>query len=85
MINSQVLSRLNLKGIGIHLSRPRSQHGELSESMPKRGRLARGQYWARWRIYVRQSDGKETSGARKRSLIERSPSKWVSCSTTPGH
>src|SRR5215471_9364234 len=59
MIDSQVLSRLNLKGIGIHLSRPRSQRGELSETMPKRGKLARGRYWARWRIYVRQPDGRE--------------------------
>jgi integrase len=59
MIDSQVLSSLNLKGIGIHLSRPRSQRGELSETMPKRGKLARGRYWARWRIYVRQPDGSE--------------------------
>ena len=60
MIDSQVLAGLNLKGIGIHLSRPRSQRGELSDVMPKRGKLARGRYWARWRIYVKQGDGAET-------------------------
>ncbi len=70
MIDSQVLSRLNLKGIGIHLSRPRSQHGELSEAMPKRGKLGRGRYWARWRIYVRQADGQETI-KRPEKIIDR--------------
>jgi integrase len=68
MLDSQVLVRLNIKRIGIHLSRPRSQRGELSESMPKRGKLARGRYWARWRIYVRQADG---SGATGRETIKR--------------
>lgn len=60
----------NLKGIGIHLSRPRRQHGELSEYMPKRGKLARGRYWARWRIYIRQPDGNETA-KRAEKIIDR--------------
>ena len=59
MIDSLVTSNLNLKQIGLHLPRPRSQRGELSDTMPKRGKLARGRYWARWRIYVRQPDGRE--------------------------
>jgi hypothetical protein len=42
MIDLQVPCGLNLKRIGLHLPRPRSQRGELSESMPKRGKLARG-------------------------------------------
>ncbi len=70
MIDSQAYPKLNLKQIGIHLSRPRSQRGELSDSMPKRGKLARGRYWARWRIYVRQSDGKEVI-KRAEKIIDR--------------
>jgi hypothetical protein len=69
MINSPVLT-LNLKGIGRHLSRPKSQRGELSEYMPKRGKLARGRYWARWRIYVRQPDGREKV-KRAEKIIDR--------------
>jgi len=65
-----VVSPLNLKGIGLHLSRPRSQRGELSEHMPKRGKLARGRYWARWRIYTRQADGGETI-KRAEKIIDR--------------
>lgn len=69
MIPSQV-STLNLKGIGLHLSRPKSQRGELSEYMPKRGKLARGRWWARWRIYTRQADGRETI-KRAEKIIDR--------------
>ncbi len=69
MIDSQVLE-LNLKGIGLHLSRPKSQRGELSETMPKRGKLARGRYWARWRIYSRQAEGRETA-KRAEKIIDR--------------
>jgi integrase len=69
MIDSQFLS-LNLKGVGRHLSRPKSQRGELSEYMPKRGKLARGRYWARWRIYTRQADGRETV-KRAEKIIDR--------------
>src|SRR5262249_54922609 len=61
---------LNLKGIGLHLPRPRSQRGELSEHMPKRGKLARGRYWARWRIYIRQAEGSETI-KRVEKIIDR--------------
>ena len=64
-------SGLNLKRIGLHLPRPRSQRGELSEQMPKRGKLARGRYWARWRIYVRRADGSETT-KRVEKIIDRS-------------
>jgi integrase len=39
--------------------------------MPKRGKLARGRYWARWRIYVRQADGSEAI-KRAEKIIERS-------------
>jgi integrase len=52
------------------MSRPRSQRGELSEVMPKRGKLARGRYWARWRIYIRQADGRETV-KRAEKIIDR--------------
>lgn len=69
MIPSQV-STLNLKGIGLHMSRPKSQRGELSEYMPKRGKLARGRWWARWRIYIRQADGRELS-KRAEKIIDR--------------
>lgn len=68
MIDSQV--SLNLKAIGLHLSRPKSQRGELSETMPKRGKLARGRYWARWRIYSRQADGREIV-KRSEKIIDR--------------
>jgi len=70
MIDSRVPSGLNLKRIGLHLPRPRSQRGELSEVMPKRGKLARGRYWARWRIYIRQADGSETV-RRAEKIIDR--------------
>jgi integrase len=60
----------NLKRIGIHLSRPRGQRGELSEHVPKRGRLPRGRYWARWRIYMRQADGGEMT-KRAEKIIDR--------------
>ena len=69
MIDSQVLTSSS-KGIGRHLSRPKSQRGELSEHMPKRGKLARGRYWARWRIYIRQADGSETV-KRAEKIIDR--------------
>jgi hypothetical protein len=38
--------------------------------MPKRGKLARGRYWARWRIYIRQPDGNETV-KRAEKVIDR--------------
>src|ERR1700678_2750875 len=69
MIDSQALA-LNLKGIRRHLSRPKSQRGELSEHKPKGGKLARGRYWARWRIYARQADGSETN-KRAEKIIDR--------------
>jgi integrase len=53
------------------MSRPRSQRGELSDCMPKRGKLARGRYWARWRIYFRAADGREQS-KRAEKIIDRS-------------
>jgi integrase len=53
-----------------HLSRPRLQRGELSEHMPKRGKLARGRYWARWRIYFRTADGREKS-RRAEKIVDR--------------
>src|SRR5580658_6444151 len=70
MINSPIPPGFDPKGIGRHLSRPRSQRGELSEHMPKRGKLARGRYWARWRIYSRQADGRETV-KRAEKIIDR--------------
>lgn len=69
MIDSQV-STLHLKSIGLHMSRPKSQRGELSETMPKRGKLARGRFWARWRIYFREPDGSEKS-RRAEKVIDR--------------
>ena len=71
MIDSEVHPSLNLKRIGLHLPRPRSQRGELSDVMPKRGKLARGRYWARWRIYIRRPDGGETV-QRVEKIIDRS-------------
>jgi integrase len=38
--------------------------------MPGRGKLARGRYFARWRIYVRQADGSETE-KRAAKIIDR--------------
>jgi integrase len=71
MIHSLLSPPANLKQIGRHLPRPRHQRGELSEQMPKRGKLARGRYWARWRIYLRQADGSETAKRAER-IIDRS-------------
>src|SRR5215472_11842162 len=70
VIDSGIPIGLNLKRIGLHMSRPRSQRGELSEYMPKRGKLARGRYWARWRIYIRQPGGPETV-KRAEKIIDR--------------
>ena len=70
VIDFRVAPPLNLKGIGAHLPRPRSQRGELSEYMPKRGKLARGRYWARWRVYGRQADGGERA-KRTEKIIDR--------------
>lgn len=61
---------VNLKQIGRHLSRPRSQRGELSDTMPKRGKLARGRFWARWRVYARRPDGTEVV-RRAEKIIDR--------------
>jgi len=38
--------------------------------MPKRGKLARGRYWARWRIYYRTASGSEES-RRAEKIIDR--------------
>jgi len=38
--------------------------------MPKRGKLARGRYWARWRVYLRQRDGTEAI-KRAEKIIDR--------------
>jgi integrase len=38
--------------------------------MPKRGKLARGRYWARWRIYFQAADGSEKS-KRAEKIIDR--------------
>lgn len=50
---------VDLKQVGRHMSRPKSQQGELRESPPHRGKLPRGHYWSRWRLYVRRPDGTE--------------------------
>jgi len=50
---------VDLKQIGRHMSRPKSQQGEIRESPPHRGKLPRGRYWSRWRLYVRRADGTE--------------------------
>lgn len=71
MVNSLLPPPVNLKRIGLHLSRPKSQRGELSEQMPKRGKLGRGRFWARWRVYMRQADGSETA-KRAEKIIDRS-------------
>ncbi len=61
---------VQFRRIGLHMSRPKSQRGELSQHMPKRGKLARRRYWARWRIYTRQADGRETV-KRAEKIIDR--------------
>ena len=70
MIDSMFLHPVDLKQVGRHLSRPRSQRGELSDIMPKRGKLARGRFWARWRVYARRPDGTEIVG-RAEKIIDR--------------
>lgn len=65
-----MIDSVNLKQVGRHLPRPRSQRGELSDKMPKRGKLARGRYWARWRVYVRLPDGREAT-RRAEKIIDR--------------
>jgi integrase len=59
MIDSRFHPPIDLKQVGKHLPRPRSQHGWLSELMPKRGKLPRGRFFARWRVYYRAADGRE--------------------------
>lgn len=70
MIDSLVSPPIDLRRIGRHLSRPKSQHGWLSEFMPKRGKLPRGRFFARWRVYVRGADGRETS-KKAEKIIDR--------------
>ena len=70
MIDFLIPPPLDLKRIGLHLPRPRSQRGELSEHMPKRGKLVRGRFWARWRVYARQADGTEVV-KRAEKVIDR--------------
>jgi integrase len=70
MLDSLLPPGLDLTRIGRHMSRPKSQRGELSEHMPKRGKLARGRYWARWRIYLRQPNGSEMA-KRAEKIIDR--------------
>ncbi len=70
VIDSLVYPRLDLKAIGLHLSRPRSQRGWLSEHMPKRGKLPRGRFFGRWRVYFRGQDGREQSKKAER-VIDR--------------
>ena len=62
--------QFEFRDVGRHMSRPRSQRGELSEHMPKRGKLARGRYWARWRVYFRAADGREQN-KRAEKIIDR--------------
>jgi len=59
MIDSRVAPPIDLRQVGRHLSRPKSQHGWLSDEMPKRGRLPRGRWFSRWRIYFRGADSVE--------------------------
>lgn len=70
MIDSLVSPPFDLKAIGLHLSRPRSQRGWLSDEMPKRGKLARGRFFGRWRVYVRGADGRERS-KKAEKIIDR--------------
>ena len=70
MLESLLPPGLDLTRIGRHMSRPKSQRGELSDHMPKRGKLARGRYWARWRIYARLENGGETV-KRTEKIIDR--------------
>jgi integrase len=62
---------IDVRKVGRYMPRPRSQRGELSEYMPKRGKLPRGRYWARWRIYFRTAEGLEKS-RRPEKIIDRS-------------
>jgi integrase len=66
---------VDLKQVGRHMSRPKSQQGELRESPPHRGKLPRGFYWSRWRLYFRRPDGtgsvKRPSKIIHRALAEK--------------
>jgi len=59
-----------LKTVGQHLSRPKSQHGWLADRMPKRGKLTRGRFFGRWRVYFRGADGREHS-KKAEKIIDR--------------
>jgi hypothetical protein len=61
MIDSLGPPLIDLRKVGRHLPRPRSQRG---------GKLAHGRYWARWRIYCRAGDGREQS-KRAEKIIDR--------------
>jgi integrase len=52
------------------MSRPRSQRGWLSEEMPKRGKLPRGRFFGRWRVYFRGPDGRE-GNKKAEKIIDR--------------
>lgn len=61
VIESLVPPPIDLRTVGRHMPRPRSQRGWLSDTMPKRGKLPRGRFFARWRVYFRGEDGAERS------------------------
>jgi len=61
VIDSRVRPPIDLTEVGRHLSRPKFQHGWLSDEMPGRGKLARGRWFGRWRVYFRGEDGREHS------------------------
>ena len=43
------------------MPRPRSQRGWLTDRMPRRGKLPRGRFFGRWRVYFRGPDAIERS------------------------
>src|SRR5262249_34690698 len=67
---------VHLKSIGRHLSRPKSQHGWLTDVMPKRGKLPRGRFLGRWRVYYRTPEGSE-AWRHAEKIIDRSLAETV--------
>ncbi len=70
MIESVLPRPINLTNVGRHLPRPRSQRGWLSDHIPGRGKLPRGRFFGRWRVYSRGDDGREKN-TKAEKIIDR--------------
>jgi integrase len=70
VLDSPIPAPINLRQVGRHLSRPRSQRGWLSDHVPGRGKLARGRFFGRWRVYFTGEDG-GTQSRKAEKVIDR--------------